>query len=107
MTKAIPKFTPGPWYVRRDIPHLVLHDRGISPAHTTHPAQSVCACIEVYRDANELGANAHLIAAAPDMYNLLQELVDDWDCPDTDTLAEYAATIERLLRKARGENKNE
>jgi len=33
----------------------------------------------------------------------LQELVDDWDCPDTDTLAEYAATIERLLGKARGE----
>lgn len=48
-------------------------------------------------------ANAHLIAAAPEMYELLQRWADSVDCiPDNYQDAIQQETIE-LLAKARGE----
>jgi len=44
-------------------------------------------------------ANAHLIAAAPDMYKMLESLRDDYGL-----LTTVGKDIDKLLAKARGEN---
>ena len=52
-------------------------------------------------------ANAHLIAAAPDMYAMLSEVVDRISNPDhvNDVLLERLTDeIEDVLAKARGES---
>lgn len=46
-------------------------------------------------------ANAHLIAAAPDMYNLLSEISDLDECQM------IKGAIYEVLEKARGEHKND
>ena len=43
-------------------------------------------------------ANAHLIASAPDMYELLQDILTNYQCGDI-----IDRQIEEVLAKARGE----
>lgn len=51
-----------------------------------------------HADGIERKANAHLIAAAPEMYNLLQDVMNSKCCT-----SEFSDQISELLAKARGE----
>lgn len=64
--------------------------------------------IQPYDADKECMANAHLIAAAPEMYEMLKSIHQclGWGYTNAelaDNLAEYGAALERLLAKARGE----
>ena len=68
------KFTPGPWYARPD-PDKILNDDWCIGSGKELDDIAICA-----------ENNAHLIAAAPDLYNALEEVIrisdrkhDAWD----------------------------
>jgi hypothetical protein len=105
------KFTPGPWKASG----LEVFSTGSFRLSTTS-AGSPRICVA----DNRIGkgdADAHLIAAAPDMYDALEELLDALDafsgCVDWGKTALSAAAIMKMnqapnaagkaLRKARGE----
>jgi hypothetical protein len=67
------KHTPGPWLVRDDVQWPAeVKDKIVGPKYGEQVAL-------VYRDSDQDLANAHLIAAAPDMLEALQEFVDTTD----------------------------
>ena len=103
MTEPKTKFTQGPWFVCLENHSLVLRQRDRDNNGYQPPALVVATGAECVYSASEIEANAALIAAAPEMYELLSEMLDNWDTNDIDVLAEYAGRIERLLSKARGE----
>ena len=53
------------------------------------------------RSFKEDKANMQLISAAPDMYNLLEELYNNIEIP----LGDYAHKMDVVMKKARGEKK--
>ncbi len=94
-----PRFTPGPWAAQdaREIPWAeydwrIIHDDKIV-AHVVN-----CYLIEE-------NANAALIAAAPEMYALLERILLDvhWDRIAVSDRGSTFCAIARLLAKARGE----
>ncbi len=54
----------------------------------------------IFDDAEEVNANAHLIAAAPEMYKALKSILDS---PYTELQEEDFEMIEKTLSKAKGE----
>lgn len=86
-----PQFTSGPWHVSENQPTVVGNKE-----------KAVCKCeIDWDLGANERKANASLIAAAPEMYALLLDIVTDYQCmPNPAVMADK---IEAVLKKARGE----
>ena len=99
--------TPGPWRVAAGIvdnPRLIVEDDIGNP---------VCAMSlrGVYGDTVKMTANAALIAAAPEILAILEELRESSTCCGTyDLLDEttwaspdLADRIESAIRKARGE----
>lgn len=93
-------YTPGPWSVDR--PYI----RG---------AERVIAALEPGRNEVEDAANARLIAAAPELYEALEELRDKvWRIIDLHRISEARAeanmALERAnaaLAKARGNEEDE
>lgn len=96
---AAPKFTPGPW-----CPHPAGANVRVGASVTDLGGKPIASC-RVYPKTHaaraEANANACLIAAAPDLYVVLQAVADYWaggDVPED---------IDRLMRaalaKARGE----
>lgn len=79
------KWTPGPWSVK--------HDRGIRAADG--------ACVASTYVAAPL-ADAHLIAAAPDLYEALERSVKAWT-DDVDRMGPMIRQALAALAKARGE----
>jgi len=75
------KHTPGPWHVGVVEKMEVLSDHGrlrLEPGGTT--LYPICKVVMFDREEDE--ANARLIAAAPEMYEALRELLDcDEDAP--------------------------
>lgn len=90
------EFTKGPWISKEesgafDIESDNLLIGVVLGVDLDHTGFNVC---------NECQANAHLIAAAPDMYGMLESLSEQL----TDINAHQAVNeIEALLAKARGE----
>lgn len=90
-----PKFTKGPWrilnstdYDDRQFYYHILNMEGYNVAN-----------VEDCEECEE--ANAQLIAAAPDMYALLLDILTDYQCmPNPAVMADK---IEAVLKKARGE----
>lgn len=87
------KFTKGPWVARGSTPSRIY---GMFRADKE---VLVAACGSVIEQA---GANAHLIAAAPEMYMMLEKVLIEYKemlgmSPEIDE-------IEQLLAKARGEH---
>jgi hypothetical protein len=89
------KFTPGPWFV------------GYSDGSGASDEDGYCIVRDgepVVRSADSFGilygiekrADAYLIAAAPDLYAALIDMLDDGDATDRESAM-------RALRKARGE----
>ena len=93
--------TPGPWKVTAGIvdnPRLIVEDDIGNP---------VCAMSlrGVYGDTVKMTANAHLIAAAPEMLAILEELRESasyWS--EYDVPLGIVERIESAIRKARGED---
>ena len=103
------KFTSGKWEVLikspgKDIDNIVRMNRVTKNKYDAVPY----ACIGGFPDTDpkeEIEANAHLIAAAPDMYALLDELSAflSFKVKD-DTLKGLKLNVDTLLSKARGES---
>ena len=93
------KFTPGPWRIEMSQTgpakywYLMAGDKVLGGNVTVFQGQSSMP-------------DAHLIAAAPEMYEMLRRIVGlnvmaaFWDIPNDRSLRE---SIEQLLAKARGE----
>ena len=104
------KFTPGPWVVE---PVNHDNDGGTLVRLTDYPNPNCVANVwgtESARTPNAEGiANAHLIAAAPDLYAalLVAELASEELCQGQDPANECwvtLATVRAALAKARGQS---
>ena len=83
------KFTSGPW-INEDYSFEIT-------------SKECCLPIAKVTVFNEGKANAHLIAAAPDMYKALKSMVDMMDCGDeSGDGSEWHAEAVLALKKARG-----
>lgn len=80
------KFTQGEWHVTDD------DCEGVTTSQSTE-----CVCY-INRSQKEFKSNAPLIAAAPDMYRMLETLREDYGL-----LTVVGKEIDALLAKARGE----
>lgn len=94
-----PKFTPGPWYIMGDDEHPegvpVIE---ISRGHCPSPEYEQIAYVQPFMDddddyflTDEVRANAALIAAAPELYEALKQIVSDWDGEPEDMYSARAA----------------
>lgn len=90
--------TPGPWHVITNAGLTKIKD------------QNNTGLAFVYQNGSEINeANAHLIAAAPDLLSSLEELLcsiydnDDHLHPDTDEVLPDIKKCEEAIAKARGE----
>ena len=105
------KFTPGPWEAYNSVVHTTKKD-SLPPDRTWGYGLNdgfIC-CLDDgeyhnYSDPEECAANAHLIAAAPEMYEMLDFLLDFvMNGGNEGEIREcYAVAIEYVLKKARGE----
>ena len=100
-----PRFTPGPWSTGRKTIHITGHGESELRLHVNSGTfRNVCE-LPVDRmgmPQQEQEANAHLIAAAPDLYETLYSIF---------LTAPYGLSVEKMLQdisdvlaKARGEN---
>ena len=102
------EFTPGPWYadkygkIWRNVPSD-LYEYGGKIAGDMPLAFVSKGWYEKDETPYPQQANANLIAAAPDMYDALEEVCHD--CDDTGTIDDEckSCSIYKALRKARGE----
>lgn len=92
------QFTPGPWKVIRT-PSGYDHVRGSNNERISHEVTD----LDLQQD--EVKANAHLIATAPEMYDLLDKINSAFYTRTSKS--EWISLMELtkpLLTKARGEN---
>ncbi|MCG7598834.1 hypothetical protein MHM84_03485 [Halomonas sp. McH1-25] len=91
------KWTPAPWQAATDMPGAWVIWRGV-------PAEAVLA--ELYSDdmgyEHNAEANAHLMAAAPDMAAAIQLFIDSLEGRDVHP-EEAIGALRASLAKARGE----
>ena len=81
------KFTKGPWIIKNNFQVGCEVDFG--------DGFFTLADCQIFNDGR---ANAHLIAAAPEMYEALEELYRTFEMGEA-----LESKVERLLAKARGE----
>lgn len=70
------KFTPGPWIVCVGNGGSIFGDQDNAAHNGDNPYIGEVAGIGVNKDIPECTANAHLIAACPDMFDVIKELYD-------------------------------
>ncbi len=97
------KATPGPWGLTREGKGFSV--RSVGTMENGYTSEHICS-MDYYRidREGEMNPNAHLIAAAPDMYQELLE-IRDW-MGSYNVTGKYDAEIYRIdcvLSKARGE----
>lgn len=87
------KFTKGPWYAKNDL----------FVCNTVNDDVAIVLCDNIFDDASkaEAMAEASLIAAAPEMYEMLKQLLDAEGVIKTN---HNRSAIKQLLSKARGEH---
>jgi len=104
------KFTPGPWKAIRD----PLHYGSLSTVYagSTEEKAGIGAQMLVqvggWSNPTEQEANAHLIAAAPELYEALEEIIQDVQQTSTGDITgtgcwEALDKARAALAKARGE----
>lgn len=91
-----PNFTPGHWEVSHQ-------NEGDCRAIVSDGGKLIA--LAAYAGGGATQANAHLIAAAPDLYEALEDVVDSWSDDDNIDEDEYIRRISAraALAKARGE----
>jgi hypothetical protein len=98
----MPKFTPGPW--RAELPETGFRFSKTGDWLVTG-ANGLIVAMAIHDLPPEAEPNAHLIAAAPELYKACQIALDYW-CADhpNDTVQgfEARAKIEAALAKAEG-----
>lgn len=108
MGNSKPKFTPGPWVAPNEMGNLVL-----TKEDWTHGLYKGCMQIVITPcDTKQTEANAHLIAAAPEMYDALEVAAAELEqCEPNDEYPEMQMAyrnimgqIKSALKKARGES---
>ena len=100
-----PKFTKGPW---KNVKTHSYYNLGVTEHYyDVYEIKDANNKIITKLDAEGMGkdknikSNAALIAAAPEMYALLLDIVTDYQCmPNPAVMADK---IEAILKKARGE----
>jgi len=95
MTK--PNWTPGPWKIGSRYTENGVYDKAGNLIANTHSSHRN---FDRENQIAEQNANAHLIAAAPDMYEALEDIIGDTEfgCHRASYIKARAA-----LAKARGE----
>ena len=96
----MPKHTPGPWRVTE------AHGQTQVVAVNRHPEKAVTGIADIFDSIDgtrEWGANARLIAAAPDMLEALKGALSEFDqmsceCVDDDIYG----YVEDAIKKAEG-----
>lgn len=104
------KHTPGPWVIET-VPTSVgiCHKIGPFPPRRPDDVTPRSACLyadypSVHNPAdNELYANARLIAAAPDLLEALQNIIESVDKGHAVILCPLAAAARSAIAKAKGE----
>lgn len=100
------KHTPGPWFNNPDW----QEDDGEAGAIIRQNSPDEIICPEVWgQDMNQRDANARLIAAAPDLLAVLENIRGDclsaldgtWDCSD-DGFEAILTAVETVIAKAKG-----
>lgn len=89
-------FTPGPWRVGRAGPNL---------CPTVGTYQGLMTAMVTHGDGHSTQANAHLIAAAPELYEALENLMASDGARgtyDASKAFDAKAAAERALAKAQG-----
>ena len=107
-------FTPGPWVARiEDHSFCDTGDVVTSFTVATEGAGKYDCFAEVFTrndDIYEAAANTRLIAAAPELDDILEHYLgliqraNDGDAGSEQKIFEQAADIEKVLKNARGEN---
>lgn len=90
-----PKFTPGPWSIEKS-----EYPNGAGYFYINAKDKNIGGDVIVFQGINNM-ANAKLVAAAPEMYEMLDMLASCGCIPN----GIYTAAIRKLLAKARGEEK--
>ena len=88
------EFTKGPWVVNKTGIHW--NNPSLCNIEIAFGEIGECICDTVYEEAD-----AHLIAAAPDMYDLLKRLTSHDNCKKD--IVHLLGEADSLLAKARGE----
>lgn len=91
------KFTPGPWEIEERSAHFGSYSMyGFSIQTKAH---RICMCqTDDDRNIPTMQANAALIAAAPELYECLCDVMTDLEMSEG-----MRAHFEKVLKKARGE----
>ena len=109
------RFTPGPWFIKQSEEIRSPYSPSVSSTRITildEPGgqyQSRHVIAQVAKGNGRAEANAALIAAAPEMYWILEHYLDliqranDGDTVSEQKIFEQSAEIEKVLKKARGE----
>lgn len=99
-TKNEPKFTPGPWSIEKS-----EYPDGAGYFYINAKDKNIGGDVIVFQGINNM-ANAALIAAAPEMYEVLERAYTAlWDDGYMDNKSQkLRADISTVLAKARGED---
>ena len=92
-------FTKGEWTLYRVNHSMTIEGEVHVVASEGYPSAFVPSWIDDKETSIEAIANAHLIAAAPELYELLDEMAGYDECQ------RFKKQINELLAKARGEQK--
>ena len=90
-----PKFTPGPWYSFPSVPSEGFN--GYWLGADGNPIGVIFS-----PNVNQREANANLIAAAPRLYQALEDLIEAWEVEESIEGLAYI-NAQDALAKARGE----
>jgi len=92
-------FTPGPWKQATRGPNgcpIIGDGKGLMVAMITHSANE-------HDQSVEAEANAHLIAAAPDLLEALESISFRWDTKNLYKIGEAIEASRAAIAKAKGE----
>ena len=99
---SIGKWTAGPWKV---ISTEIYCEVGVVNGGNDHTIADTQTNENIGIDREQEIANAHLIAAAPELYDLLKEARSTLEmCKDVAPAVSLCADIDKALAKARGES---
>ena len=95
-------FTKGEWTLYRVNHSMTIEGEVHVVASEGYPSAFVPSWIDDKETSIEAIANAHLIAAAPEMYEMLENVLTEYK--EMLGMSQEVKGIEQLLAKARGEH---